>query len=218
MAGERVFDLRRGVDTSARVGVGDLDAVGPYASHASRYEPVDARGLRKLLADLALPHDAVFCDYGCGKGRALLLAHEYGFQKVVGLEFSSKLTDVARANVRRYCRDAPERQVQVIDVDAADYELSDDETVLFFFNPFDGVVMAAALEKIKASLRRADRALWVLYFNPEHRALFDESSAFQRVGEYTMPCLDAVVYRSRGQVLDAELGDRSPMPGILGHP
>jgi len=52
-----------------------------------------------------LPHDVSshsFVDYGSGKGRVLLVASDYAFKKIVGVEFSKVLNDVAVANIATY--------------------------------------------------------------------------------------------------------------------
>jgi SAM-dependent methyltransferase len=43
-----------------------------------------------------------FIDFGCGKGRAALLASELGFREVVGVELNTKLADIAQTNVTKW--------------------------------------------------------------------------------------------------------------------
>ena len=49
-----------------------------------------------------------FVDMGSGKGRALLVASELPFAKIVGVELSQELHQIAEENVRRY---RPESQL-----------------------------------------------------------------------------------------------------------
>jgi cyclopropane fatty-acyl-phospholipid synthase-like methyltransferase len=75
------FDLRYGTDTMRRV---EKDAL----PGSSSYSATKARGFRTLMRKLDLPKASVFVDLGSGKGRVLLLAAQYGFEKVVGVEYS----------------------------------------------------------------------------------------------------------------------------------
>jgi predicted RNA methylase len=43
-----------------------------------------------------------FIDFGCGKGRAALLASEFGFREVVGVELNTKLAEIAQTNVTKW--------------------------------------------------------------------------------------------------------------------
>ena len=38
-------------------------------------------------------------DLGCGKGRVLMLAVEYGFARVTGVDYSASLCEIARRNL-----------------------------------------------------------------------------------------------------------------------
>jgi SAM-dependent methyltransferase len=37
------------------------------------------------------PEQFCFLDIGCGKGRALIIATEYGFKDLIGVDYSAKL-------------------------------------------------------------------------------------------------------------------------------
>jgi predicted RNA methylase len=43
--------------------------------------------------------DFAFIDLGSGKGRTLLLAAEYPFERVIGVEYCPQLNEVARSNI-----------------------------------------------------------------------------------------------------------------------
>ena len=59
-----------------------------YPYKATRVLP-----LRKLFCIIKgmIPVDSIFVDFGCGKGRALLIASEYNFKSVRGVEFAHEL-------------------------------------------------------------------------------------------------------------------------------
>ena len=66
-----------------------------------RYEAITPEAFHGLLASIDLgDHDLTFIDLGSGKGRAVLLASLYPFRRLIGVEFSPELTEVARLNVQ----------------------------------------------------------------------------------------------------------------------
>jgi SAM-dependent methyltransferase len=159
------FDRRHGTDTMARIQQEELDFEHPSKASAHPYYPTRGRAFRKLFESIQFPANSVFVDYGSGKGKVLLLAAECGFSKVVGIEFSEELHDVALANIRRYGGTAAAR-IEPVCCDATAFVLRDDENVFYFFNPFEADVLAGVIEQIKASLQRRPRRIWVVYFDP----------------------------------------------------
>ena len=137
----------------------DLEIKSENKSRGVRYEPTRARPLRRLLRVLNLPKDSVFVDLGCGKGRILLLACEYGFKRVKGVDFSPQLCEVAKKNLAIYKqKKGLGAEVVIMESDVVDYQLQDDENIFFMFNPFDKVVMERVVGNIAQSLRRNPRA------------------------------------------------------------
>jgi SAM-dependent methyltransferase len=101
------------------------------------YVAIEPIRFNHVLAGLDIAfEDYTFVDFGSGKGRALLLASEFPFRRILGLEFSPELHQTAEENFRRYnsatqkCRD-----IQSLNVDFADYALPLEASVLFFFHP-----------------------------------------------------------------------------------
>jgi SAM-dependent methyltransferase len=108
--------------------------------------------------------DVVFLDYGCGKGRVLAAAATWPFRKVLGVEISGQLVEVARANLARM----KHRRTAAIEVhhgDAAQFAIPDDVNVIFFFNPFVNQTLADVVDRIERSLWARPRDLFVIYFN-----------------------------------------------------
>ncbi len=99
------FDERFGVETSGllydlRSGhQHDVYNNGYFAVAPSVFHAV----MRAMLEQLHLDcHRFCFVDVGSGKGRALLLASDYPFRKIIGVELSPELDRIARANIARY--------------------------------------------------------------------------------------------------------------------
>jgi SAM-dependent methyltransferase len=173
---DRDFDREFGIQTQAPIPVGGLDAEASALEHASPYAAVSAGLLRSALG--ALPIDDfsryTFIDYGSGKGRALLIASEFDFSSIIGVELSSHLHRVAGANVEKVKSRLPERdRIILVNADAAEFVPQAGPKVAFFFNPFDEVIMRRVLQRIKDPITTPE--LLIIYVNPKNRVLFDDN-------------------------------------------
>jgi predicted RNA methylase len=123
-----------------------------------------------------------FVDLGAGKGEVLLLAAEYGFRRIVGVEYSEALAEAASANIRDakflQCED-----VSCIHSDAVDFVFPHDPTVLYLYNPFQGRVMDKVVKNIRRSLQTMLQDFWIVYVNPWEHRKFARGHHFQTVVE-----------------------------------
>lgn len=160
---DAVLDARLGIRTGRRI---DPAALGITDPHAEKYAPSDHRSLRRALARIDLrPREDVFLDYGSGMGRALIIAARSPFRRVIGVELSPELQAIARDNLDR-TRARLRCEVELVEADAGAYRVPEDVTVVWFYSPFRGPVLAAALDQLRASWERRPRRLWVLYKDP----------------------------------------------------
>jgi SAM-dependent methyltransferase len=133
------------------------------------YFPTSFATFRYAMAKVQIRTDQdVFLDYGSGMGRVLLMASRYPFRRVIGVEISAALNEVARQNLdrlagRRRCRD-----VELWTGDAALFPVPDDASVLFLYNPFHGDVLRQVLRNIRGSLERHPRRIVMIFNNPVH--------------------------------------------------
>jgi SAM-dependent methyltransferase len=167
--GERKY----GINT---IGVDELDSledIGIDTSHASKYLPVDYFVLEKLMDYVKTLDDKKgFLDLGCGKGRALVVAAEYGFNPVIGLDFHPKLSSEAAHLTGTLKERFPHTSFKVINNDAFYFEIPGNVSTIFLFNPFDEVIMSGVMGNILKSQRITPRTIRVLYANPVHKNLF----------------------------------------------
>lgn len=160
-------DWRDGVDTASQVEAGRIVTASPNKPHGIRYQASPAGAVRAVLEGLALPPGRVFADIGSGKGRVLLIARRMDFARVIGVEYSGPLCEVARRNLAvAERRGGPGAPVEIVCADAADYAFPHGEDVLYLFNPFDAVVLASMLDRLAASLQARPRRLWLVYHFP----------------------------------------------------
>lgn len=119
-------------------------------------------------------------DYGCGKGRVLVVAAYYGFNEITGIDFAAELCLQAKRNIIPTQLKFPETVFRIIHADAAEYPIDDHANVFFFFNPFREQVMLTVVKNILQSLKKNTREIYVVYINPVHKEIF-MSAGFEEV-------------------------------------
>ncbi len=132
-----------------------------------------------------------FIDIGSGKGRAVFVAEFCGFRKLTGVELDPELVFESRQNSKRYRMRQSESEILFHAANALEYRFTDEPTVFFLFNPFNGEVLRKIIRRIKASTK--SQTLFV-YMNPVYRSVFEEEG-LQAVKELrTKHYLEAVIY------------------------
>jgi SAM-dependent methyltransferase len=196
------FDAHHGTDTGKTLRWEDLRAIGDDVQSLWRYFPTLRDGFQKVMDDVHIaPEDFVFIDLGSGKGRALLLASELPFKRIVGVELAPSLHDVARRNVTSYRGDEQRcHDFELICGDAADYEFPLDNLFIFLFQPFPEPVLSAVLDHLGRSLAEHPREVVLAYANPVfHRRVL--AAPFLHLDSYEIGTepgeFDRAVYSNR---------------------
>ncbi|MDH3198038.1 MAG: class I SAM-dependent methyltransferase [Candidatus Krumholzibacteria bacterium] len=190
------FDARHGTETSRLVEVAEQrDVTSPNRERGIRYEPSRARPLRRLLRELPLPRAGAFVDVGCGKGRAMMVAAQAGFQRLVGVDYSGDLCRTAWRNLEGLARaQGGNFSFEVIECDAADFAFASDHDVIYLFNPFDEVVMARVLDRLEDSLRAHPRSAWIIYLAPKWPETIERRGIFTPFARRTYGGCEFAVY------------------------
>ena len=191
------FDLRYGTDTMRWRPLQGLAIRSENVDSGRGYVATKTRFLRRFFAEIPPPAGGVLVDFGCGKGRVLLVASRYPFRRIVGVEFSPELCAVARRNIEIYKRKAGiPYNLEIWEGDAARYPIQDDETVFFFFNPFDERVLAPVIANICKSLDQCPRKAWIIYHAPICREVLDRNPRFRQRAERQYAEARFVLYES----------------------
>lgn len=150
---ERAFDLAHGVDTAGIVRLDELAFESDSKVHGTRYEAITPEAFHGVLERLDVGEgELTFIDLGSGKGRAVLLASLYPFRRIVGVEFSPELTEVARHNVERFDHAGQRcREIELVCQDAAAYEFPAEPVLVYIYNSFEGPLMQRVLANLGAS-------------------------------------------------------------------
>ncbi|MGB1316950.1 MAG: methyltransferase domain-containing protein, partial [Flavobacteriales bacterium] len=106
--------------------------------------------------------DKVFLDIGSGKGRAIILAAEAGFKKVIGVEYAAELNVIAQQNIETVKDKFPSTSFDLVAGDALQYDIADEVDVIYLFNPFDEEAVAGLMKKVKPAFNRS-RPLFLVY-------------------------------------------------------
>jgi SAM-dependent methyltransferase len=169
--GDRHYRIR----TTGEDELKGLEKSGIDISHATLYMPSSYNVLEKLMKEITkYPSNKTFLDIGCGKGRAMVVAAEYGFTRIKGIDFSKEFCDYAGEVTKAYHSRNPSAEFTVIHAEASSYAIDPDITTIFLFNPFDEIITARLVENIQTSQSRNPRTIRVLYVNPIHKSSFLE--------------------------------------------
>ena len=163
---DRSFDRPFGTDTAGMVAQSELGiADAAVREKAILYLPSPPRVTRWMLDNIGIEHsDFTFVDLGCGKGRVLLVASEYPFQRIIGVDISAALTEIARQNAARYqpksrrCQD-----IEVQNIDATKFDFPDTNIMLHMYHPFEPELTIAVLRQLEASLAARPRRVVIAY-------------------------------------------------------
>lgn len=133
------------------------------------YAPTSIHAFRAFMQKTdIIPGQDVFVDYGSGLGRVLVLASEYPFRKIIGVEVSQRLAALSRRNIENYRGEVLCRDISIWCGNADKFPLPDESSVIYFYNPFHGRVLAEVFDQMRMSLRARPRRLRIIYNNPVH--------------------------------------------------
>ena len=176
------FDLAHGTDTSGYISADELPSNEPARTHAFCYGGSQPSLLRLAFASLPELDSYTFLDLGCGKGRALLVATEFPFRKLYGVELSPDTAQTARRNLARLRARFPARaRPEVIVGDASAHPLPVGNLVIYMYHPFSAELVAKVVRAVELGLAvDPTRSIYVVYCNPVASSLFDASPALRR--------------------------------------
>jgi 16S rRNA G966 N2-methylase RsmD len=169
------FDLKYGTDTGGYLSPDQLrggltnDALNNgYSAVAPSVFREACRRWRETLASSASRVEAyTFVDVGAGKGRALLLAAEMPFRKVVGVELNDGLVNIALRNVTLSSRIArPRAKIRVLQHDAVKFQWPRPPLLIYLNNPFECCLIEQLAARIAKAAASGPGVADLIYVNP----------------------------------------------------
>jgi hypothetical protein len=162
----------------------------------SPYQPTESALFHEMLDSLKIDfREFTFIDLGSGKGRTLLMASDYPFRRIIGVELFPALHQIAEANIAIYKKDSQLCfDVKSICTNARDFEFPAESTLLYLFNPLPASGLDIVLSNLKQSLEQSPRTMYVIYHNPEHENLLNRYPRLQKIDgthQYIVYCASA---------------------------
>ena len=182
------FDLQNGVQTSGLIPGRYLKTGHTHDRHSTAYFGVAPSVFHALLKrwqrsrPFARVEQFTFIDVGAGMGRAILLAADYPFRKVIGIELNPVLARIARQNlIARRPEDPDHAPWKILCGDAVGARIPKGPCLVFLFNPFGGAVMRRLLKRWSQVFAKRPGELDLLYVNPEQEDLIEHHPGFKRI-------------------------------------
>lgn len=186
------FDIAHGTETSGLL-PGNVIARGTTheATDLTAYYGIAPSILRALLDlwlqqlhPLAPIERTVFLDVGAGKGRAMLVASDYPFLRVEGVELNAKLADIARRNISAWESSQQSTMLAPLTLhedDATRMPLPEEPLLAHLFHPFEDRLLRRFLRHVEKDLTAHPRPFDLFYVNAEHDSLLDQHPRFDRI-------------------------------------
>lgn len=183
------FDIRYGVNTSGLVDGRDLHSGHQNDRFITAYFGVPPSRLINALelwqrTSQRTTSQYRFIDIGCGKGRALLLASQFGFRDVFGIELQPNLAQIASENMQRWreqnsvptefsilCGDGPSLLPQLLT----------GPVLIYLYNPFHAPVLRDLLNSIVDQREKISDPVDVLYLYPEYEEVFSDFPLLRKI-------------------------------------
>ena len=185
------FDKKFGTDTGGYLGPEDL--VTGQANDALNYgySAIAPSVLREAFVRWRETLPAVsgrvgaysFVDVGAGKGRALFLAAELPFRKIIGAELNPRLARIAEQNLARWRRVTRSKAaIRVLQQDALKFRWPRTPLLVYLYNPFDCSLVAQLAERLAAAAQgNGSRVADLLYVNPTCTDTLSAQGLFTRL-------------------------------------
>ena len=90
------FDFFHNVETQMREGKSNK-----YFHH---YAPIYFSVLNEALSTFRNYEKLNFIDVGCGKGKGILIASNFNFKKIIGIEINKNIYNVCKQNLSNYSK------------------------------------------------------------------------------------------------------------------
>jgi SAM-dependent methyltransferase len=173
---EKSNEKKFNIKTLSIVNLKDLTLAGIDSVENHHYQGASYYILFKVFN--LLPQELknkTLIDYGCGKGRALFVAEDCGFKKLIGVDIAKELIDDAKNNEVLYKKKNLDSQFRFEFEDATKYKIPNDADVFYFFNPFGKQILQEVINNIKNSLLNHPRTIYCIYLNPLYDSIFEEN-------------------------------------------
>jgi SAM-dependent methyltransferase len=165
----------------------------------SAYQPIEPALFREIMGSLAIDFSQfIFIDIGSGKGRALLLAAEYPFKGILGIELLPELHAIAQQNIDKFLAERPGvAAIESVCADATEFPLPHGPLFILLNNSLPERALRAFIANVEGSMRAVARPVFLIYTNPVLESVLDGSALLRkRAGTHQYSIFEARLYDS----------------------
>ena len=177
-----------------------IDNLNLQKNNSEQYETTKLFELKRWLKYIPQNIEYNAIDFGSGKGTVIIaLTKIKNFQNIYGIEISKKINNIAQKNLlKKNIKD-----VELINIDASDtpMEIIDKCNFFYFYNPFPKNIFKSVFNKIETSFQKNNRDVIIIYFNPMHCNIIENSRFFKKpiILKNSLSTADTYIYRSYSQ-------------------
>ena len=176
------FDVQYGVETSGYLPGEQLPSGSPADLYNTAYYGIAPSALTQALWLLPPRVDrSTFLDLGCGKGRALLVAAQFPFRQITGIELSPALCRIAARNT------ASDPRISVRQGDATTLQFPRTPLLVYLYHPFLAAGLRRVLTNLERSFDEQPREIYLLRANPVYPKLVKRLRFLEPVWDYSFP-------------------------------
>lgn len=124
------------------------------------YDPTPYVVLQELVKLDLLKKDDVLVDYGCGKGRVEFFLNNQVGCKVIGIDHSERLLQMAEKNLEKY---GENENIIFVHSKAEDYH-PDEANRFYLYNPFSTKIFRQVLKRIGQSKENNPREILIFFY------------------------------------------------------
>lgn len=136
------------------------------------YEPTPYSFLEYLFLKYPFSSNDHFVDFGCGKGRTLIMASEYSCAYVTGYEINNDIFTILNHNIMNYKKTSlASSEIVLIHQDVSAVSIDDTMNKFYFANPFHLKIYIKVIASILESLKRRPREVYLFLYMPTKSTL-----------------------------------------------
>lgn len=172
------IDARLGIQTHQLI----EQEFGDHFWHYHRTESTDYYVLDHLFREFKFSATDQLVDMGSGTGRVLIYSAYKLEIPVVGVEFIPAAFDIAQRNILAFNEKMGQQYpITILNQPVEEYQISSRDTVFYFFNPFQLVIMRPVIYGIMQSVVDFPRKITLIYYYPLDSCiqLIEEKTDFQ---------------------------------------
>lgn len=146
----------------------DTSGYEEWTNSVREYHPYQSTSYQNLIQILDMMNiNANDCivDFGCGKGRVSFFLNYKTKCRSVGIEFSSSLFASCIKNLEIYVGNSD--NIVFLNMLAQEYNISNEDNIFYFFNPFSAKIFEQVLNNIIESFFKSPRNMKLILYYPQ---------------------------------------------------